>query len=51
VVSSNVTNLQQRIAGVLPLGVDVPRAGNLYYFVRPLVLDEEAKVSFSYKTK
>jgi hypothetical protein len=50
-VSSNVTNLQQRIAGVLPVRVDVPRAGNSYHFVRPLVLDEETKVSFSYKTK
>jgi len=49
--SSNVTNLQQRIAGVLPVRVDVPRAGNSYHFVRPLVLDEETKVSFSYKTK
>jgi hypothetical protein len=49
--SSNVMNLQQRIAGVLPVRVDVPRAGNSYHFVRPLVLDEETKVSFSYKTK
>jgi len=49
--SVNVTNLQQRVAGVLPVRVDVPRAGNSYHFVRPLVLDEETKVSFSYKTK
>ncbi len=50
-VSSNVTNLQQRISGVLPVRVDVPRAGNSYNFVRPLVLDEETKVTFSYKSK
>lgn len=49
--SVNVTNLQQRIAGVLPVRVDVPRAGNSYRFVRPLVLDEETKVSFTYKSK
>ena len=49
--SANVTNLQQRVAGVLPVAVDVPRAGNSYRFVRPLVLDEETKVTFTYKTK
>ena len=49
--SSNVTNLQQRISGVLPVRIDVPRAGNSYNFVRPLVLDEETKVTFSYKSK
>jgi carboxypeptidase family protein len=49
--SANVTNLQQRVAGVLPVRIDVPRAGNSYHFVRPLVLDEETKVSFTYKTK
>jgi len=49
--SSNVTSFQRRVAGVLPVAVDVPRAGNSYRFVRPLVLDEETKVTFSYKTK
>lgn len=49
--SANVTNLQQRVAGVLPVAVDVPRAGNSYRFVRPLVLDEETKLTFTYKTK
>jgi hypothetical protein len=49
--SSNVINLQQRISGVLPVRVDVPRAGNSYHFVRPLVLDEETKVTFTYKSK
>jgi hypothetical protein len=49
--SANVTNLQQRISGVLPVRVDVPRAGNSYHFVRPLVLDEETRVSFTYKSK
>jgi hypothetical protein len=51
VASANVTNLQQRISGVLPVRVDVPRAGNSYNFVRPLVLDEETKVTFTYKSK
>ncbi len=49
--SSNVTSLQQRISGVLPVRIDVPRAGNSYNFVRPLVLDEETKVTFTYKSK
>src|SRR5579859_1377962 len=49
--SANVTNLQQRVAGVLPVRVDVPRAGNSYCFVRPLVLDEETKVTFSYNSR
>jgi len=49
--SANVSNLQQRVAGVLPVAVDVPRAGNSYRFIRPLVLNEETKVTFSYKTK
>jgi len=49
--SSNVTNLQQRISGVLPVRIDVPRAGNSYNFVRPLVLDEETTVTFTYKSK
>lgn len=49
--SQNVFNLQQRVAGVLPVRFDVPRAGKSYRFVRPLVLDEETRVTFSYKTK
>jgi hypothetical protein len=49
--SVNVTNLQQRVSGILPVRVDVPRAGNSYHFVRPLVLDEETKVTFAYKSK
>jgi hypothetical protein len=49
--SSNVLNLQQRVSGVLPVRVDVPRAGNSFNFVRPLVLDEETKVTFTYKSK
>lgn len=49
--SQNVFNLQQRVAGVLPVRFDVPRAGRSYRFVRPLVLDEETRVTFTYKTK
>lgn len=50
-VSANVINLQKRVAGVLPIRVDVPRAGTSFAFVRPLVLDEETKVTFSYKSR
>jgi hypothetical protein len=49
--SANVTNFQRKVAGVLPIRVEVPRTGNSYRFVRPLVLDEETKVTFAYKTK
>ena len=49
--SANVMNLQRRVAGVLPVAVEVPRTGTSFQFVRPLVLDEETKVTFSYKSK
>ena len=49
--SANVLNLQKRVAGVLPVPVDVPRMGTSFSFVRPLVLDEETKVTFSYKSR
>jgi len=49
--SANVVNLQKRVAGVLPIAIDVPRAGTSFAFVRPLVLDEETKVTFSYKSR
>ena len=49
--SANVMNLQKRVAGVLPVPIDVPKAGTSFSFVRPLVLDEETKVTFSYKSR
>lgn len=49
--SANVFNLQRRVAGILPVRVEVPRSGKSYRFVRPLVLDEETKISFQYKSK
>jgi len=49
--SPNVANLQKRVAGVLPIPVDIPRAGASFRFVRPLVIDEETHLTFSYKTK
>jgi len=49
--SANVLNLQRRVAGVLPVAIDVPRTGTSFSFVRPLVLDEETKVTFSYKSR
>lgn len=48
---ANVMNLQKRVAGVLPVAIDVPHTGTLFSFVRPLVLDEETKVTFSYKSR
>lgn len=49
--SANVLSLQRRVAGILPVRVDVPRAGKSYRFVRPLVLEEETTVTFNYKSK
>jgi len=49
--SQNVVNLQRRVAGILPVRVDVPRSGKSYRFVRPLVLQEETKITFQYKSK
>ena len=48
---SNVASFQQRVAGVLPIQVDVPRAGTSYRFIRPLVIDEETNISFEYKSQ
>jgi hypothetical protein len=48
---TTVLDLKQRVAGVLPIAIDVPRTGTSYRFVKPLVIDEETTVSFAYKTK
>jgi hypothetical protein len=49
--SQNVFNLQRRVEGVLPVRIDVPRAGAAYRFVRPLVVDETTRVSFDYRRR
>jgi hypothetical protein len=49
--SSNVLNLQRRVAGILPVAIEVPHAGTAFHFVRPLVVDEETKVTFNYGSK
>ena len=49
--SQNVFNLQRRVAGILPVRIEVPRGGRSYRFVRPLVLDEETKITFQYKSR
>jgi hypothetical protein len=49
--SQNVVNLQRRAAGVLPIRVDVPRAGTSHQFVKPLVIDQAATVTFKYKRR
>ncbi len=48
--SQNVFDLQKRVAGVLPIAIDIPRAGNSYHFVRPLVVAEVTRLTFNYKT-
>jgi hypothetical protein len=49
--SQNVINLQRRAAGVLPVRIDVPRAGTSHQFVKPLVVDQETVVRFRYKRR
>ena len=49
--SRNVFNLQRRVAGILPVRIDVPTSGKSYRFVRPLVLDEETRITFQYKSR
>jgi hypothetical protein len=49
--SSNIVDLQRRAAGVLPVRIDVPRAGTSHIFVKPLVVDQETTVKLRYKRK
>jgi hypothetical protein len=49
--SVNVQNLQRRAAGVLPVRMEVPRAGTSHRFLKPLVIDEATVVSFRYKRR
>ena len=49
--SMNVQNLQRRASGVLPVRMEVPRAGSSHRFVKPLVIDEETVVTFRYKRR
>jgi hypothetical protein len=48
--SSNVAEFQRRVIGVLPIAVSVPRTGNSYRFIRPLAVDEETRLTFTYRT-
>lgn len=49
--SVNVTDLQRRVAGVLPIAVNVPHTGSSYRFIRPLVIDEETTLTFKYRSR
>jgi Carboxypeptidase regulatory-like domain len=49
--SQNVLNLQRRVAGILPVAVEGPLSGKSYRFVRPLVMEEETRITFQYKSK
>jgi hypothetical protein len=50
-LSQNAVNLQRRVAGILPVPVEVPRSGKSYRFVRPLVMEEETRITFQYKSR
>lgn len=47
----NVVELQRRTAGVLPVRIDVPRAGTSIRFVKPLVVNQETTVTLRYKRR
>lgn len=49
--SANVGELQRKVVGVLPIAINIPRTGASYRFVRPLVVDEETKLTFRYRRK
>jgi hypothetical protein len=49
--SANVADLQRKVVGVLPISINVPKAGNSYKFVRPLVVDETTRLTFRYRRK
>jgi hypothetical protein len=49
--SQNVIDLQRRATGVLPVRIDVPRAGTSHQFVKPLVVDQETVVKLRYKRR
>jgi hypothetical protein len=49
--SQKVVELQRRTTGVLPVRIDVPRAGTSHQFVKPLVVDQETTVKLRYKRR
>ena len=49
--SQNVVDLQRRATGVLPVRIDVPRAGTSHQFVKPLVVNQETVVRLRYKRR
>jgi hypothetical protein len=49
--SASVDELQRKVVGVLPIAINIPRSGASYAFVRPLVVDEETRLTFSYRRK
>jgi hypothetical protein len=49
--SENIVNLQRRAAGVLPIPIEVPRAGTSHRFARPIVVDDETTVRLRYSRR
>jgi hypothetical protein len=49
--SQNVVDLQRKATGVLPVRIDVPRAGTSHRFIKPLVVDQETVVRLRYKRR
>jgi hypothetical protein len=49
--SENIVSLQRRAEGVLPIRIDVPRAGTSHQFVKPLVVGQAAVVTMKYRRR
>jgi hypothetical protein len=49
--SQKVVELQRRTTGVLPVRIDIPRAGTSHQFVKPLVVDQETTIRLRYKRR
>lgn len=47
----HVIGLQQRVAGVLPIRIDVPRAGRSLQFLAPLVVDDAPRLTLAYRRR
>ena len=47
----HVLELQQRVAGVLPIQVEVPRAGRSYAFVTPLAVGDAPTLTVRYRRR
>jgi hypothetical protein len=48
---AHVLDLQQRVAGVLPIRVEVPRTGRSYAFLAPLAVGDAPTLTVRYRRR